>query len=171
MPQLNQTESLDLARDSFIAAMRQAATGVTVVTTDGAAGRLGVTVSAMTSVSAEPPLLLVCVHRRSPVCEAILDNGAFCVNILREDQRDISDVFAGRLPTESGSRFDRGAWVPLATGAPALSDAAAVFDCRVEAGHDHGTHRVFVGRVVECRSGEGRPLVYCDRGYRGLALH
>ena len=55
MLQLNQTESLDLARDSFIAAMRQAATGVTVVTTDGAAGRRGVTVSAMTSVSAEPP--------------------------------------------------------------------------------------------------------------------
>ena len=102
-------------------------------------------------------------------CAATVEDGRAV--ILREDQRNISDVFAGRIPTESGSRFDLGAWVPLVTGAPALSDAAAVFDCRVEAGHDHGTHRVFVGRVVECRSGEGRPLVYCDRGYRGLALH
>ncbi len=171
MPQLSQTGFADLARDSFVAAMRQAATGVTVVTTAGMAGRLGVTVSAMSSVSAEPPLLLVCVHRGSPVCEAILENGSFCVNILHENQRNISDVFAGQIRSEIGSRFDYGSWLSLVTGAPALNDAAAAFDCRVEASHDHGTHRVFVGRVVESRCGEGRPLVYCDRSYGSLALH
>ena len=66
MQNFQETSASEGARETFIAAMGQAATGVTVVTTDGRAGRLGVTVSAMTSVSADPPLLLICVNRRSP---------------------------------------------------------------------------------------------------------
>ena len=158
-------------RDDFIAAMGQAATGVTVVTTANGSERLGVTVSAMSSVSADPPLLLICVHRRSPVCAAIERNGVFCVNLLSEDQRQISDVFAGRVRTETGDRFACGAWLWRVTGAPVLVGAAAHFDCQLEASHDHGPHRVFVGRVVDARAGQGAPLLYCDRSYRRVATH
>ena len=82
--------------DRFVAAMAGAATQVSVVTTDGAAGRFGVTVSAFSSVSAEPPLVLVCINRRSPAIAAITANNAFCVNLLGDDQSDIANCFAGR---------------------------------------------------------------------------
>ncbi|MGF1609554.1 MAG: flavin reductase family protein [Kiloniellales bacterium] len=158
-----------LERESFLDAMRLAATGVTVVTTSDGCQRLGMTVSAMSSVSADPPLLLICVNRRSPVAAAIERNGIFCVNLLSQDQRQVSDVFAGRVRTETGDRFACGGWLWRATGAPVLVGAAAHFDCRLEASYDHGSHRIFVGRVVEARAGRGAPLVYCDRGYARVA--
>src|SRR5690349_11081057 len=77
-------------REQFIAAMSLATTPVTVVATDGPAGRVGQTVSAMCSVSADPPTLLVCVHRRSPLWEAIEANGCFSVNLLSAGQAAVS---------------------------------------------------------------------------------
>src|SRR3979490_2549211 len=89
-------------RQQFLHGMSHAACTVNVVTTDGVAGRHGVTVSAMVSVSADTPqpTLLVCIHGRSAVAAAVLENGVFCVNVLRDDQAHISDNFAGR----SGAR-------------------------------------------------------------------
>jgi flavin reductase len=156
-------------RDSFLDAMRLAATGVTVVTTSDGRERLGMTVSAMSSVSADPPLLLICVHRKSPVTAAIQRNGVFCVNLLSQDQRQVSDVFAGRVKTETGDRFACGGWLWRVTGAPVLVGAAAHFDCHLEASYDHGSHRIFIGRVAEARAGRGAPLVYCDRSYARVA--
>ena len=99
-------------RDLFTNAMSNAACTVSVVTTDGPAGRLGVTVSAMTSVSADTPrpTLLVCVHQMSPCAEAIMQNGVFCVNVLRDDQWSISDCFAGRYRTADGNKFSCTEW-------------------------------------------------------------
>lgn len=89
----------------FIAAMGKCATGVTVITTDGAGGRFGVTVSAMTSVSAEPPLLLVCVNRNNLASKAIDQNGCFCVNVIETEQQPVAQVFAGQIKLENGDRF------------------------------------------------------------------
>jgi len=86
----------DSRRQDFINAMSGAVTGVNVITTDGRAGRFGITVSAMCSVSADPPMLLACINRRSPVCSAILSNQVYCVNVLSASQRDLADSFAGR---------------------------------------------------------------------------
>ena len=88
--------------------MSHAACTVNVVTTDGAAGRHGVTVSAMVSVSADTPqpTLLVCIHHRSAVAAAVLENGVFCVNVLRDDQAHISDNFAGRSGAHGAAKFD-----------------------------------------------------------------
>src|ERR1700733_6632940 len=87
-------------RQRFLHGMSHAACTVNVVTTDGAAGRHGVTVSAMVSVSADTPqpTLLVCIHHLSPVAEALLENGVFCVNVLGDDQVHISYHFAGLSP-------------------------------------------------------------------------
>ena len=84
-------------RTRFLEGMSHAACTVNIVTTDGAAGRAGVTVSAMASVSADSewPTLLVCVHHLSPAAARIVENGVLCVNVLRDDQSYISDTFAG----------------------------------------------------------------------------
>ncbi len=91
-------------RDRFLDGMSHAACTVNIVTTDGPAGRAGVTVSAMASVSADSdwPTLLVCVHHLSPAAAKIVENGVLCVNVLRDDQSYISDTFAGRFRDEIG---------------------------------------------------------------------
>src|ERR1700690_2348435 len=107
-------------RQRFLNGMSHAACTVNVVTTDGRAGRHGVTVSAMVSVSADTPqpTLLVCIHHLSAVADALLENGVFCVNVLREDQTHISESFAGRTQARGDSKFDCAEWTTQATGAP-----------------------------------------------------
>lgn len=163
------TPSSEAAREAFLAAMAKAATAVTVVVTDGPAGRRGTTVSALSSVSAEPPLLLVCLHRLSPTCEAIAANRRFTVNLLAEQQSSISDAFAGRGLEPGADKFAAGDWRGGADGALRLAGAAATFHCALEAAHAHGTHRIFVGQVLESAPGVERPLLYQERRYRRLA--
>ncbi|MEQ9673623.1 MAG: flavin reductase family protein, partial [Roseovarius indicus] len=83
-------------REDFISAMRRVAASVTVVTTDGPAGRAGATVSAFSSVSADPPTVLVCLHAQSRIAGFVQENKRFCVNVLPERFSDIADRFAGR---------------------------------------------------------------------------
>jgi len=157
----------DLRRD-FLQAMSLAASTVVVVTTDGPAGRAGVTVSAMSSVSADgpAPTLLVCVHHLSPAAAAILANGVFCVNVLRDDQSAVSDTFAGRSPSPGGDKFAATAWAPGPVGAPRLAGALAWFDCRLAAGERVGTHHVLIGAAAAIdTAGPGAPLLYANRGY------
>jgi flavin reductase (DIM6/NTAB) family NADH-FMN oxidoreductase RutF len=118
----------DITDTPFIDAMRRVPTAVSVITTDGPAGRFGVTVSAVASVSAEPRMLLVCVNRRSPACAAIRENRIFTVNFLSESQSHVADCFAGRLAPGAGPAFtfDLAAWTLNEAGlAPHLEDAAA----------------------------------------------
>ncbi|MGH6961204.1 MAG: flavin reductase family protein, partial [Dongiaceae bacterium] len=112
------------------------------------------------------PALLICVHRLSPACAAIEANGRFCVNLLRADQADISDTFAGRRKTENGDKFGCARWRRLATGAPALDDALVTFDCTLMRQLEWGTHAIFIADVVDVEVAEaGQPLVYANRGY------
>ena len=155
-----------MLRNRFLEGMSRAAATVNVVTTDGPGGRAGVTVSAMSSVSADRPALLVCVHQASPACQAIKRNGRFCVNVLRAEHTAISDRFAGRHKTADGDKFTGACWRRLATGAPALDDALVAFDCTVMKEIDWGTHTVFIADVVDVELAEpGRPLIYASRAY------
>ncbi len=154
-----------LLRDRFLEAMSRAATSVSVVTTDGPAGRAGVTVSAMCSVSADRPSLLVCVHHLSPACAAIKANGNFCVNVLGAAQSPISDTFAGRLPAPGGDKFACAEWRRLATGAPALDAPLAAFDCTLMKHVEWGSHFVLIGDIVDVETDAGTPLIYVHRGY------
>lgn len=155
-----------MRREDFLEGMSQAAATVNIVTTDGPAGRAGVTVSAMCSVTADAPTLLVCVHRKSPACQAIQDNGVFCVNVLRDDQALISDTFAGRVKTPSGDKFECADWRVLATGAPALGRPLVAFDCRLGRHVRWGSHVIFIGEVAEAVvHGTGSALIYANRAY------
>lgn len=148
--------------------MSNAACTVSVVTTDGPAGRFGVTVSAMASVSADAskPTLLVCIHHLSPAAKAILENGLFSVNVLRDDQSFISDCFAGQSKTADGDRFSCTQWVQDPLGAPRVADALVAFSCRVISSQQVGTHHVFFGAVEDIsNTGRGSPLIYANRAY------
>src|ERR1700722_16402249 len=157
-----------LRRQQFLHGMSHAASTVNVVTTDGVAGRHGVTVSAMVSVSADgpQPTLLVCIHNLSPVIDALLKNGVFCVNVLRDDQAHISDHFAGRSGAQGAAKFDCATWTTQLTGAPRVVDSLVSFDCRVTASERVGSHFVVFGRVVDIFvAGGGAPLIYANRAY------
>ncbi|MCP5153199.1 MAG: flavin reductase [Ectothiorhodospiraceae bacterium] len=157
-------------RAAFIEGMSHAASTVSVVTTDGPHGRSGVTVSAMCSVSADPPSLLVCVHHRSRAAETIRANGVLCVNLLRDEQVRVSDTFAGRLDGPGGDRFGCAEWATLATGAPVLVDALVAFDCSVRHVFQWGSHLIFVAEVRDLAIHDtGLPLIYANRAY-GTAL-
>ena len=155
-------------RARFLTGMSHAAATVNVVTTDGPAGRMGVTVSAMSSVSADTPrpTLLVCVHTASASAAAILENGVFCVNVLRDDQAHISDAFAGRIEAAGGDKFACADWATQVTGAPRVIDPLVAFDCRLTHSERVGTHHVIFGAVEDIFIGRrGLPLIYANRAY------
>jgi flavin reductase len=156
-------------RAEFIDAMRRAATGVSVVTTDGQAGRFGVTVSAVASVSADPPMLLVCINRRSPCWAAIQANGVFTVNLLSEMQTHVADSFAGRAAAPFD--FNCADWADDDTALPPrLQGAVAAFHCKIAQAHDAGSHAVVIGHVVNAFSSAAAPLAYVAQNYASTAL-
>lgn len=155
-------------RVEFITAMGAAVNAVNVVTTDGPAGRYGLTVSATSSVSADPPLVLVCINRRSPVRDALCGNGVFCLNLLSTEQRHVSETFSGHPRQGRAFDFECADWDPGVTGAPVLLGAVSSFDCILEHAYDAGSHTIFVGAVKTVRSSGDQPLLYSRRAYGRL---
>jgi flavin reductase (DIM6/NTAB) family NADH-FMN oxidoreductase RutF len=161
-------EGRGVLRGAFLEAMSHTASTVNIVTTDGPAGRAGVTVSAMSSVSADTPApsLLVCIHHLSVAGSAILKNGVFCVNVLRDDQAHISDAFAGRIEAAGGDKFACADWATQVTGGPRVIDPLVAFDCRLTHSERVGTHHVIFGAVEDIFIGRrGLPLIYANRAY------
>jgi len=160
----------DLLRQQFVDGMARVAASVAVVTTDGPAGRCGITVSSFTSVSAdgEAPSVLVCVNRRASCAPLILANGSFCANVLNVDQVALSDLFSGRSGVPSEGRFDAIPWHSGPAGNPILEGAAVSFDCRLSSALLWETHHLLIGRVVavEPHDGDAGTLLYSGRRYR-----
>ena len=162
------SETEPVMRQKFLEGMSHAACTVNIVTTDGPEGRAGVTVSAMASVSADTPRpsLLVCVHHLSAACKAIQANRVFCVNVLRDDQSYISDVFAGRIKTSDGDKFSCVDWTTQATGAPRVIDPLVAFDCELKESFRWGSHVIFIGETQDIHIDRGGPpLIYANRAY------
>ncbi|MGI9350961.1 MAG: flavin reductase family protein [Rhizobiaceae bacterium] len=153
---------------NFINAMASAVTAVSIVTTDGPGGRFGITVSAISSVSAEPPMLLACIKEDSPAIAAIEANKNFCVNVLSSEQSDLSNRFAGRPHNGLPYDFDEANWRTEATSAPVLEGAAANFDCVLMDCHSVGTHRIIFGLVQIADHTSKLPLAYAQREYQLL---
>ena len=141
--------------------MARVASGVSVVTTDGPAGRAGLTVSAMCSLSADPPAVLVCINRASRAGRIIRINGVFCRNVLASQQVDIARRFAGQ-PGGEHDKFLKLEWDRFGTGAPVLRNAVAVFDCNLTRGTDYGSHDILIGVVAELTSAMAYPCSMSD---------
>ena len=153
----NQTGGND--RAAFLQAMGRAVNGVSIVTTDGPRGRFGLTVSSVASVSAEPPMVLVCVNRGSPAHAAMIGNGVFSVNLLNTHQRELADAFAGRPGRTDAYEFADPLWQRGSrTGAPLLLEAVAAFECTLVQVHHAGSHSILVGGVELSLVRAGNPL-------------
>lgn len=152
-------------RTEFIEAMSHAAFTVSLVTTDGLAGPAGLTASAMTSVSADPPSILVCVNRGSQFAACVQRNRQFGVSILRSDQTELADTFAGRRNLED--RFSIGHWVNSEQRVPLLSDAIVALDCGLLDCKPVGTHDIVVGLVRNVAFGQSSklPMIHHRRRY------
>jgi flavin reductase (DIM6/NTAB) family NADH-FMN oxidoreductase RutF len=159
--------SVPVSTDTFKAAMRRFATGVTIVTTRLDDVIHGFTVNAFASVTAEPPTVLVCVNKTARAHPIIAASGSFCVNILALEQQRVAETFTTAEPHE---RFTTIAHRAGPSGSPILDDVLAYVDCSVEQEITSGTHTIFIGRVLEAGERAGQPLGYYDRSYRDFGL-
>lgn len=144
------------------------ASGVAVVTTVRPEGRpCGLTVSAVSSLSLRPTLVLACVDRAADSHDCIGAAGVFAINVL---ESHTGEALARRFALRGGeSKFDGVAWSPGTTGSPLLADALAWMDCRLEQALPGGDHTIFVGEVLAADARPGAPLVYHRGGYGSLA--
>jgi len=151
----------------FKNALKLWASGVTVVTAKTEKlGLKGMTATSFSSVSMEPPQILVCINKTADTGDAVLEGKTFAVNILKADQQEISNQFAGGASQEE--RFANINWREGETGSPIIDDALASIECTVVQQVLAGTHWVVIGEVqkAECRSGE--PLLYYNSAYSEL---
>lgn len=157
-------------RDEFREAMARLGAAVSVVATDGPAGRCGLTASAVCSVTDAPPTLLVCINRGSAQEPVFRANGVFCVNVLSAAQAPLSALFAGRGGVAMANRFSAGAWRSGTNGAPELAGAAAILACRIADVIERGTHSILLGEVIEAHAGDAERggLVWFGRSYHGV---
>jgi flavin reductase (DIM6/NTAB) family NADH-FMN oxidoreductase RutF len=124
------------------------ATGVTVVTVGGADAH-GMTANSFTSVSLDPPLVLVCVGRDAHMHGLLLRSETFGVSVLASDQEPVARHFANRRRPLGWAQFDEVNWLPgERSGAPLLCDAAAHLECEVWQTYDGGDHTIFLGRLL-----------------------
>jgi len=157
--------SIDAA--AFKKGMRHLAASVTLITTRHRQVRGGLTATAVCSVSAEPPQLLVCVNKSASAHDPIGHAGFFCVNILSPQHRKIAERFAGMDGVEGDNRFnDMGDWSTLTTGAPVLRGCPVSFDCKLVTEVAAGTHTIYIGEIVDIAlDPNAHALLYCDGAF------
>jgi len=154
-------------REDFKNGLKLWASGVAVVTTKSETfGIQGMTVTAFSSVSVDPPLILVCLNDSADTGDGIRESQNFAVNFLNAGQEAVSNQFAGGCSQQQ--RFENISWSEAASGAPVIDTCLASLDCKVSQQVRAGTHWIIIGEVQEvvCRSGE--PLLYYSSAYRQL---
>jgi flavin reductase (DIM6/NTAB) family NADH-FMN oxidoreductase RutF len=157
----------EIEPDVFRKVMGHFVTGVTVVTALDADQPFGITVNALSSVSLEPPLVMVALDRRRFLTPIVRAAGRYAVNILAEHQQALSDCFAGAPVTPGRDRFCGAAWHPGTLGLPLLDGAIATLECTVVETFSAGDHDLFIGRVETLASDplHPMPLLYYRRRY------
>lgn len=151
----------------FKSGLKLWASGVSVVTTSLQQHNKGMTVTAFSSVSLDPPQILVCLNQGSDTGSAIMESRFFAVNILSAEQENVSNLFAGA--TNHEQRFASVPWQAGKTKVPVLTEALANLECKVVQQIQAGSHWVVIGEVENVICREGSPLMYYHGGYRQLA--
>ena len=155
-------------QNEFKNALQRWASGISVVTTKTERySTQGMTVTAFSSVSVDPPQILVCINANADTGDGIQESNYFAVNILTTDQEDISNQFAGSCSQEE--RFSNVSWSEGITGSPILDDSLASLDCNVVQQVRAGTHRIFIGEVQNVVYRSGDPLIYYRSAYQQLS--
>jgi len=154
---------------TFRKAMRHLAGAVSVVTAGRAGDRTGMTVTSVSSFSADSPTVIVCVNLNSSTWPILQREQCFGVNILTAEHEAVADRFTGRNGERGEARFAEARWLTLSTGAPLLADALVSLDCLVEEAIQLHSHAVVIGRVRAVRANEGgAALLYWRGAYEAL---
>jgi flavin reductase len=162
-------EDVTVPLQAFRDGMSRLGAAVNIITSNGSAGRLGFTATAVCSISDTPPSLLVCMNRRSLQNGPLKQNGVFCVNTLSAGQQDLSGVFSGVGKLETEDRFKHGSWGTLETGSPVLLDAIVSFDCRIVQALEVNTHTIMIAEVLAVKNNTRvTSLIYLNRQYHEL---
>ena len=157
---------MPVSSEEFRNALSRFPSGVTVVTTRGLNGRdHGITVSAFSSLSLEPPRVLICIEKTTGSHEALIESSTFIVNILSTEQKEISERFASLI----GNKFEVTEFEAGLDGIPKLLGCIATLECRVTSSYDGGDHTIFVGEVERAAVHKGDPIVYFRGDYRSIA--
>jgi flavin reductase (DIM6/NTAB) family NADH-FMN oxidoreductase RutF len=153
--------SLGVDPAAFRAAMARFPGAVTIVTALTQGGqRRGITATAVCSVSADPPTLLVCLNRKTGTCATVTDTGRFAVSLLAGDGGALALRFAGQGGISGAEKFEGSIWATDATGLPYLPEAVLAFSCRVTEAVEAHSHQVFLGQIEALHQGPGAALVY-----------
>jgi 3-hydroxy-9,10-secoandrosta-1,3,5(10)-triene-9,17-dione monooxygenase reductase component len=153
---------------TFRQAMRRVPTGVTVVTSLKDGEPRGITVNAFSSVSLDPPTLLICVNREARSYLFISSSRIFCVNVLAGNQRRLAEHFSGKVRELQFADID---YKIDATGAPVLGGTIAHFDCELSYEYQVASHSILIGRVLSCSARPGSPLGYFNGGFHDFGIH
>jgi flavin reductase (DIM6/NTAB) family NADH-FMN oxidoreductase RutF len=157
-----------VTKEQFKQTMSCWASGITIVTTKHEDRLLAMTASSFTSLSAEPPLILVAVNKSARTHPKIPEQRAFGVMILASNQEEVSSYGAGFYGQE-GNFLPGVAFHQEITGAPILNECLAWMDCSLYAAYDAGDHTIYIGKIEATGSQHGDPLLWYSRGYRRLA--
>jgi flavin reductase (DIM6/NTAB) family NADH-FMN oxidoreductase RutF len=159
-------EARSLTSDEFREVISHFASGVTVITARSDSQNYGTTASAVTSLSLEPPMLLICMNKQSETGRAVAAAGHFAVNILGADQIDLAERFARK----GGDKFEGVATTPGQWGEPLFDEAVATLECRVTEQMTAATHYVFFAEVISASARGGAPLAYFKGQFGRLDL-
>lgn len=150
--------------DTFKAAMRRLAASVSIVVARGDEGPVGMAATSITSLTVDPPAVLVCVNRMTSLHALLVPTAPLSVNLLARHHREVSQAFGGGTPR--AERFLVGDWQEAANGLPMLADAQANLECVIDAMLAYGTHSIVIARVIRARvSDTVAPLIYQDGSY------
>ena len=164
------SQPLEPRQLAFRNAMAQMSAAVSVVTSDGEAGRCGITATAVCSVTDAPPTVLVCVNRGSAMNAVFKANGWLCINILASEQEETARHFAGMTGVAMDERFALAGWTTSSAGLPVLEGALANLQGRLVEVQEVGTHSVLLVALDEIRvREEGDSLVYFSRAFRRVS--
>jgi flavin reductase (DIM6/NTAB) family NADH-FMN oxidoreductase RutF len=141
----------EVSADDFRGAMRRLAGGVSVITVGRGNDITGMTVTSVSSLSVDPPTLVVSINRESSSWPLLKRHGCFGVNILTADQLDIAERFSGKDGLKGAARFAGAQWITLASGVPLLAGALSAIDCEVEEIVERHSHAIVIGRVLDMR--------------------
>ena len=157
------TVSAELLKES----MRHWVSGVAIATSKEFPDIHGMTVNSFTSVSIIPPLIVVTLAKNTRTYKMVMNTGLLGISILAEDQKDISDRFAG-LISENNDRFDGVETFQLISGVPFILGGLSFLDCEVQHNYEMDFSTLFIARVMAIKNSSGRPLIYQNRGYYQL---
>lgn len=156
-----------MTSQEYRAAMRRLPSGVSVITTMAGADPTGMTATSVSSLSADPPSLLVCINQSSSMHSAMQDASHFAVNVLAQEHAEVAQRFAD--PAMREERFSGDQWVEDESGVPYLGEAQASFVCRLVERVQFATHMICIGEVERVRCTEtDNPLIYFNGAYRNL---